>query len=45
MERLLDSSSFIGLAAQQVQRFIDVEVQPALLRYSNDLSSASELTV
>jgi adenylosuccinate lyase len=45
MERLLDSSSFIGLAAEQVQRFIDVEVQPALARYSNDLSGASELTV
>lgn len=45
LERLLDSSSFIGLAAEQVQRFIEVEVAPKLSVYSEHIFGAAELSV
>lgn len=45
LDQLLDSKAFIGLAAEQVQQFIESEVNPALLEYATQFSGASELSV
>jgi len=47
LERLMDPSTFIGRAPQQVRKFLKAEVEPALQPYSKDLvnSAAAELYV
>ncbi|XP_041362288.1 adenylosuccinate lyase-like [Gigantopelta aegis] len=43
--RLMDPSTFIGLAPQQVVNFIQEEVRPALEPYAGQLSEKSEVTL
>ncbi|CAH1793757.1 unnamed protein product [Owenia fusiformis] len=45
LDSLLDPSSFIGRAPQQVAHFLDAEVKPALIRYKDSLDSISELNL
>jgi adenylosuccinate lyase len=43
LEHLMDPSTFIGRAPQQVTRFLDEEVKPALKPYANWLDEIAEL--
>ena len=45
LDRLLDPSTFIGRAPQQVDRFLVKEVAPALKPYAGKLGGASKLAV
>ena len=45
LDSLLDLSTFIGRAPQQVHAFIENEVSPALQSYSQALGRAAELKV
>ena len=45
LDRLLDPSTFIGRAPQQVDRFLAEEVAPALKPYAGKLGGASQLAV
>ena len=45
LDALLEPSSFIGRAPEQVERFLSEEVQPALARYAGRLEGTSQLAV
>jgi adenylosuccinate lyase len=47
MDALLDAKTFIGRAPQQVEKFLKVEVRPALEKYDAQIkkSGAAELSV
>ena len=45
LEALMDPQTFIGRAPEQVERFLELEVRPALVRYAACLGSRSELQV
>jgi adenylosuccinate lyase len=45
LEALMDPQTFIGRAPEQVERFLQLEVRPALVRYAACLGSRSELQV
>ena len=45
LDSILDPASFIGRAPEQVDRFLDDEVTPALESYQNQLGGSSELNV
>lgn len=43
LDDILDPSTFIGRAPQQVTKFLDLEVKPALKPYANMLDEIAEL--
>ncbi|KAK6170858.1 hypothetical protein SNE40_019153 [Patella caerulea] len=45
LEKLLDPTTFIGLAPKQVCQFISAEVKPAISSYSNQMEGKSVLLV
>lgn len=45
LDALLDPSTFIGCAPQQVDRFISTEVEPALAAYAGKLGGTSSLAI
>lgn len=45
LDELLDPSSFVGRAPDQVLEFIEEEVKPALLPYSDKLDGKAEVNV
>jgi adenylosuccinate lyase len=47
MDALLDAKTFVGRAPQQVEKFLKVEVRPALKKYDAQIkqSGAAELSV
>ncbi|CAD5113630.1 DgyrCDS2792 [Dimorphilus gyrociliatus] len=45
LDSLLDPATFIGRAPEQVVKFIESEVDPALKQYQNDLEGKSEFSV
>lgn len=45
LDALLDPSSFVGRAPQQVLDFLDEEVNPAIAPYADKLSSTAEVNV
>ncbi|XP_053392633.1 adenylosuccinate lyase-like [Mercenaria mercenaria] len=45
LSKILDPSTFIGRAPEQVKRFLEVEVKPAIKPYSNKLDEISELNL
>jgi len=45
LDVLLDPQSFVGRAPEQVTRFLDEDVKPALEPYRGELSGSSELNV
>lgn len=45
LDALLEPSTFIGRAPQQVDRFLADEVEPALAAYANKLGGSSQLSI
>lgn len=45
LNKILDPSTFIGRAPEQVKKFLEVEVKPAIKLYSNKMEEISELNL
>lgn len=45
LDAILDASTFVGRAPQQVTKFIKEEVEPVLIPFKSDLSSKSSIDV